>query len=198
MAKKSFTSEKIRLANVRLSFAHLEKPVAFQEGQTKKYQATALLDPSNAEHAKMIAEIKSKAAALCQLAFGTTEGIQVCFGAADKHPKKSKYDGYKGMFFISASNDARPGVANRNGAPVREGEPGCPYNGCYVNFNLTLWAQNNQFGTKVNANLIAVQFVRDGQAFGRGPVNVEDEFEPLPPENGATAAGPVAAGADPW
>jgi hypothetical protein len=38
---------------------------------------------------------------------------------------------------------------------------------------------------RVNGNLIGVQFVMDGPAFGRGPINVEDEFEPLPEAGGS-------------
>lgn len=194
---KSLTSEKFTIANARSSFLVLDKPRAFQEGQSPRFQATALLDPSNAEHAVIIKDIKDKAAALCAQAGlepGELDGR--CFGMADKHPKKSKYEGYKGMFYVALSNEARPGVANRAGRPVAEGDPQWPYSGCYSNFRATLWLQNNRFGKKINGNLIAVQFVKDGEAFGRGPVNVEDEFEALPDDGSqaAAAAGAVAAG----
>lgn len=196
---KSITSQKIALARARASFLVLDKPRSFQEGQTARFQATALLDPTNEAHAKLIAQVKAEASALCaQAGLDPSQLDGVCFGNADKHPKKSKYDGYKGMFYVALSNEARPGVANRAGRPVAEGDPQWPYSGCYANFKFTLWLQNNRFGKKINGNLIAIQFVEDGPAFGRGPVNVEDEFEPLPETSPAVGqpnkSAPVAAG----
>lgn len=173
----------------------LDKPRSFQEGQSARFQATALLDPTNAEQAKLIEHIKAQAAALCaQAGLQPSDLDSRCFGMADKHPKKSKYDGYKGMFYVALSNESRPGVANRAGRPVAEGDPQWPYSGCYANFSFTLWLQNNKFGKKINGNLIAIQFVKDGTAFGRGPVNVEDEFEPLP-ESTPAAGQPTTSAA---
>ena len=77
--------------------------------------------------------------------------------------------------------------------PVQEGDQQAPYSGCYVYGSITLWLQNNSYGKKINANLRAVQFERDGEAFGMKPVNAEDEFEPL---EGETAA--PAGGSDAW
>jgi len=36
-----------------------------------------------------------------------------------------------------------------------------------------LWAQNNQYGKRINAQLDGVQFVRDGDPFGDGAVGVD-------------------------
>ena len=112
---KSLTSPKFLIADARASFLEIEKPKAYQEGQTEKYQATALLDPSNAAHAKTIAEIKAHASALlAQAGLQQSDLDGFCFGMADKHPKKSKYDGYKGMFYIALANETLPGRANRS------------------------------------------------------------------------------------
>lgn len=197
---KSITSEKFLIANARASFLEIVTPKAFQEGQTKKFQATALLDPSDAAHAIIIADIKKMAADLCARGGVKPEELDSrCFGMADKHPKKSKYDGYKGMFYVALANESRPGIANRRGTPVVDGEPQFPYSGCYANFKATMWLQDNKWGKRINGNLIAIQFAKDGTAFGRGPVNVEDEFEALPEEAGAArpaAAGATASGSD--
>jgi len=55
-------------------------------------------------------------------------------------------------------------------------ENGKPYAGCYVNMSIRLWAQDNQFGKRVNAQLRAVQFVKDGEAFGDKPVDPQKEL----------------------
>lgn len=187
------TSEVIRLENVRLSFPKLFKAEAFQEGQEKKFQATGLLDPSDASHAAKIKEIKQAAGALLKEAGLTSHELDgVCFGDGNKKVKKTKdgkvvREGYENMFYVSVNNTTRPAVANRRGEPVSEGDPGCPYAGCYVNITLTLWVQDNQYGKRINGNLRGVQFVKDGEAFGNAPVSVDSEFEALEDSAGGSA-----------
>lgn len=176
---KTATSDVIRLENVRLSFAKIFKPEAFQEGQDARFSATFLLDPSDAKHKAKISEIQTAAKKLIEGAGFKVSDFTPGFGLADKHPTKSKYEGYEGMWFIVAGEKVRPTVVNRRREPVAEGDAEAPYSGCYVNATITLWLQNNKFGKKVNANLRAVQFVRDGDAFGRAPVAAEDEFESI-------------------
>lgn len=190
MSKTSKTSERMLLKNVRLSFLRLERPEAFEEGQTEKYQATSLLDPSNAEHADLIKLIKQETQKLCVEAYGEVpaeikaEPLQrLPFGYADQHPKKKKYDGYKGMFYVYAANTVKPGIGNRQADAVLPGEPQFPYSGAYGNVSISLWAllgpKRVKYGPHIGANLRAIQFVKDGDAFGQAPISAEDEFDAL-------------------
>lgn len=192
---KSVTSEVIRLTNVRLSYPKLEKAEKFDasnDKETPKFSATALLDPSNEEHARLIAILKKTAKELANEAFGEMpQGLKLCFGKGDNLDKVP--EGYEGMVYVRLSNTTRPAVANRRGNPVAPGEDQWPYAGAYVNITCTLWVQNNKFGKRINGNLRGVQFVKDGEAFGQGPISVETEFEALD-ESGAGAVG----GADDW
>jgi hypothetical protein len=134
----------------------------------------------------VIAELKAEIKSLVDEAYGADapKDLKYCIGNGSNKP----YDGYAGMIYISASNKIRPTVVDRQRNPVQEGDKQAPYAGCYVNATVTLWAQNNQFGKRINANLRAIQFVEDGPAFGVAPVNAENEFEMLPDE------GPVSSG----
>ncbi len=88
-------------------------------------------------------------------------------------------EAYHEYITISASEKMRPAIVNRDGVtPVYE-EDGTVYSGCYVNVILTLWAQDNQYGKRINANLRAIQYVRDGESLGRAPIKPEEEFEDL-------------------
>lgn len=108
---------------------------------------------------------------------------------------------YAGQLYISASNKSRPQViAQRmhNGIPVvitEDGRGMCngvdvtnelgypitvPYRGCYVNLKVTFTAgktfksgSGETLPNQVFAKLEAVQFVRDGEAFGSGPTSAE-------------------------
>ena len=168
------TSDPIKLGKVRLSFPRLFTPKAFQEGQTPRFEATFLLDKSDAAHAKVIDQIETTARELLEDHFNgeIPKAVKYCYGDGDD----KDYDGYEGMFYISTSNQTRPTVVDRDRSPLVE-EDGKPYAGSYVNGSITLWVMDNQFGKRVNANLRAVQFVKDGEAFGVKPVDAEDEFD---------------------
>lgn len=192
---KSKTSDILYLKDVRLSFAQLDKPKAFKPGQDARYEATFLLDPTNAEHAKQIAIIKAEAKKLVLAEWGEKpSGLELCFGMADEHPKKSKYDGYKGMFFIVTANKDQPTIVGRNKVDEafvaqRPGSSEWPFSGAYVNTNPTLWTQKNTFGNAIRANLRIVQFVRKGPAFGAGSADANEEFQALGDAPGTTAGG---------
>jgi hypothetical protein len=93
--------------------------------------------------------------------------------------EKDETDGYGDeVMFVSASSAKRVPVVDRDLTPLME-ENGKPYAGCYVNMSIRLWAQDNQFGKRVNAQLRAVQFVKDGEAFGNKPVDPQKEFKQI-------------------
>jgi hypothetical protein len=171
------TSEKIKLENVRLSFPHLWTPKSFRPDQPPRFEAAFLLDPADKAHKAVIKKIKATAEELLVDHFGegkVPKATEFCYGKGDK----KDYDGYAGMWFITSNNRTRPAVVARDMSPLVE-EDGKPYAGCYVNATITLWVQDNEFGKRINANLRAVQFAKDGDAFGVEPVSVDDEFDVL-------------------
>ena len=187
---KTLTSEPIRLEDVRLSFPRLSKPKAFQEGQEPRFEASALLDPSKPAHAAKISELKGLVKKLATEKWGSIPpDLKLFMFRGDTKP----YDGYAGMIAIAAHNTVRPTVVNRARQPVAEGDKQFPFAGCFVNMTITLWVQSNQWGKRINANLRAIQFVRDGDAFGVQPVDAEEEFEALEDAPlGKTVAGGAA------
>lgn len=84
-------------------------------------------------------------------------------------------DGFEGNNYVSARNDTRPTTYNGRREPVTAAD-GVLYSGCYVNVSLDAWAQDNQFGKRINFTLLGVQFVRDGDSFAAGapPANADD------------------------
>lgn len=172
------TSGVIKLTNVRLSFPELFAPKAFQPGQKPKYQATFLLDPSSKEGAAQIKKIKQAISDLLNQHYGegnVPKGIKVCL--KDNEKEEKEYTGYDNMWFVATSNSNRPTVVNRDLTTLVE-EDEVLYPGCIVNASFTMWVQDNQYGKRVNANLRAVQFVKDDERLGgAAPVRAEDEFE---------------------
>jgi len=100
---------------------------------------------------------------------------------------KSDKPGYAGNFFINASNELRPGVFGPNREPLVAAD-GKPYSGSYGNVILEFWAQDNEFGKRVNASLLGAQHVRDGERLAGGGVAAADDFEAIPAAAGEKVA----------
>lgn len=198
------TSEVIKLKGARLSFAKIWEPKAFHEGQTKRFEASFLIDPSSKagqaqiatilEQAEIILEEKfnGKIPKSLEFGFGWADGTPVEIAGNKYHHKVMDYDGYEGMFFVTSANTVRPVIIDNKfegGAPVPLVEAdGRPYSGCYVNGTITLWTQDNAFGKRVNGNLRGIQFLKHGDAFGVKPADAAEEFddiEDVEDENGA-------------
>jgi len=79
---------------------------------------------------------------------------------------------------IKASTKKRPLVIDRSKSPITEDDD-IIYAGCYVNAIISLWAQNNGYGKRINAQLDGVQFVKDGEPFADNSTSVSafDAFD---------------------
>lgn len=164
------------LKNVRVSFPHLfSRPVI--NGEEGKAGATLLLD--EVEHADTIKELKDDITALAKTQFKKDlpdEKKALRLG-------EEKRDEYTGYYALSANSKKFPRVychrrmdeSGRKPYVVQNEDDGCAiYAGCRVNAKVTLWAQNNQYGKRVNAELVAIQFAGDDEAFDGSYVS-EDE-----------------------
>lgn len=175
------TSAPVKIRRARLSFPRLWEPKAFQEGQKARYEATFLLDPSDKVHQATIESISNVVSELAAEAYPNAKErekflkvYKSSFGPAEDLDKD--YDGYEGMFVLPSHNTQAPVVIDKDKSPLGEGS-GRPYAGCYVNGSVSFWLQDNQYGKRINVNLRGVQFVEDGEAFGAGSVNADEEFD---------------------
>lgn len=171
---------KLKLNNVRLAF-----PVLFEaktvNGEGKPaFSASFLIDPADPQ-------VKTLNAAIDQMAkekWGAkADAILKQMRATDKvalhdGDLKSNYDGFPGNLYVSARSTTRPLVIDKDKSPLAE-QDGKPYAGCFVNASIELWAQDNNYGKRVNASLRGVQFLRDGDAFTGGGAASEDEFDDI-------------------
>lgn len=203
MAGKSVTSDRLKLGTVaspaRLSFPRLYIPKSFTPGQPPRFEAAFLLDPSNADHKVQIGILNKAIASLIEQKWPRGKPADLKFCIEDGNTKD--YDGYKDRIVLRSANKNRPVVIDNGLNELRIDasgqEPKIPYAGSYVIGMVTLWAQDNQFGKRINANLLAVQYVRDGTPFGPGSVDVETEFEVVADAPGPTG-GEAVGGTPDW
>ena len=174
---------KIKLNNVRLSFPELFTAKTVNGEGNPAFSASFLIDPADPQVVALNAAIEkiasdkwgAKAPAILKQMRATDK---VCLHDGDL---KSNYEGFVGMLYVTARNSARPLVVDRDKSPLVE-QDGRPYAGCYVNASIELWAQDNNYGKRINASLRGVQFLRDGDAFAGGGAATPDEFDDLAAE----------------
>lgn len=175
---------KIMLKDGRLTFPQLYEPkeVKSDDGTvTLKYSGSVVFPRTHPQIAEIQKAIVDAAEAKWP---GKSADILKQLKAADRLPvhdgdAKSDYAGYAGNLYINASNKIRPLVIDGNRAPLTASD-GKPYSGCYVNVSLEIWAQDNKYGKRVNASLLGVQFVRDGERLAGGSVAAADDFQEIP------------------
>jgi hypothetical protein len=162
----------ILINGVRLSYPHLFKAWAGGEDQEAKFSGKFWLDKKT--HKDAIVALNKHLQALQQEWFkGRIPSDKLFF----KDGAASGKDEEAGQFIVSASEKVRPTVINRDKSPVTEADD-IVYAGCFVNVLIRPWKQANKFGKRINANLLAVQFVRDGERFtGVDRPDVDDVFE---------------------
>jgi len=171
---------KIKLNNVRLSFAQLFEAKTVNGEGKPAYSASFLIDPKDPQIAAVNAAIetvaKDKWGAKADATLKAMRAAdKTCLHSGDL---KSNYDGFEGMLYISSRNAMRPLVIDVDKSPLVESD-GKPYSGCYVNCSVELWAQDNNYGKRINATLMGVQYFKDGESFSGGGVASEDDFDDL-------------------
>ena len=177
---------KIKLTNVRLAFPQLFVAVAVNGEGDPAFSASFLIEPDDAQ----VATLRQAMEALGKEKWGTKwPAIKKELDAKDRWAlhdgdTKATYAGFEGNVFVSSRSKTRPLVIDADKTPLTA-QDGKPYAGCYVNASIELWAQDNNYGKRINASLRGVQFLRDGDAFAGGGAASEDEFDDV--ANGATA-----------
>lgn len=166
----------IKLTNVRISFPNLFKARAF-EGSEPAFSASFLLDKR--KDAKQIEAIKAGMKKLADETFKGKMPPKTCLHDGSEKPDTDGYD--ENVMYISARSKKPPVVVDRDKQTLLEND-GRPYSGCYVNAIVRLWAQDNNYGKRINASLRAVQFARDGDPFGEKPVDADEAFDDLSDE----------------
>jgi len=170
--KEQAQLERIKIPNVRLSFPNLFETSVFDGNDTGKYDATFLLNKET--HKDIIKQIRAQFKTLAagpKLQKKMPSPDRLCLKDGDETEREEQ----QGHYTLKASTKKRPVVLNRDKTPVTE-DDNLIYAGCYVNTIVTLWAQNNAYGKRINASLDGVQFCAHGEPFG-APAIDKDEFD---------------------
>jgi hypothetical protein len=178
----------VTTGEVRLSYAHLFKPYAFQAGQEEKYSTTILLPKTDTEtKARIDAAIeaaKQKGAKdkwkgvippVCSDPVWDGDGVK-----RDGTPYGPECKGHW-VFTARSSADYPPEVVDKLGNPIINHSD--IYSGCYALVNIEFFPYNHN-GTKgIGCSLGPVKKMRDGEALGGSAPTAAQAFgEPQQPQ----------------
>lgn len=131
----------------------------------KRFSATGIMPI--ASHKKEIVVLKNYLRDLCKEHFGMeVDPSNLCL----RDGKYQQGDEYKSSWYLAAGNtlERPPQTVDRNPSKEVTFKDHKLYPGAVVNIMVKLWVQNNDYGKKINANLLIVQYVDEGTEFGEG------------------------------
>lgn len=190
--KKKVDPCTITLKDVRLSFADAifapKKPKPDKDGKQgdPKYHTNALMPKTGHESTPTNLALWRKARdAAMEKEFGADKAKwpkikddRKCVRDGDQED----WEGYENQWYISAGapEDRPPKLVHRDPHVEVKKSDGLLYSGAWVNLRVNIWAQNNEHGKRINATLLAIQFVRKDEAFGAaGPIDIDEAFEDI-------------------
>lgn len=193
-------SQRVVIQDAVLAFPNLFTPKAAQQGGSERYSASVLIDPeAQADQVQRVrdamwAEAQAFWGNKAQAAWKTMVSDPTRLALRDGDTK-AEYTGFEGMMFVSANrqkNQGPPKVIDRAKQPVDEAD-GLIYAGCRANVSFDVYSQDKQgIGKRINAGLVAVQWVGHGEPLGGGGVPSDEDFEELEPVSDTEGGDPLA------
>ena len=171
----------IKLTNVRLSFFHGFQTRDYKNNGIFKFSTSCIVEKGSPND-KLIE--KTSLAAVEEKYPGKGAAKLKSFKASKNttfyREGNEEDEGSAGKMVVAAGrlkSKGRPKIVDRNNAPLTE-EDGKPYSGCCANVFIDVWAQTGDT-PGVRAELVGIQFVKDGEAFSGGVSTNAIEFDDL-------------------
>ena len=147
---------------------------AFEAGGTEYYGTQLLIDRGSESEKVLLATIDTVRSAA---KLGRVKADRLCVGDGDD----TDYDSHKGKTVMRATRVAqkgRPITADNLLNPCVK-EDNLLYSGARARLKVSIWAQDNKWGKRVNAELLAVQFIAHGEQIGGGQAPSLEGMEPV-------------------
>lgn len=169
-------STKVTTGKVRFCYVNVFEPTAMNEGDTPKYSICILIPKDDEKTVNAIRKAieAAKQAGKAKLA---NKNSQIPADAALKLPlrdgdaERPDDPAFENMYFINANSNRRPGIVDKNLAPIMEREEF--YSGCYGRASINFYAFNVS-SKGIAAGLNNLQKLSDGEMLAGGSTPDED------------------------
>lgn len=130
------------------------------------------------KHSAILAEIKAEMRAAIanepKLKKKPPTGDKLCL----REPDRDELKYMEGNLIIKANCPRPPVVLHPDGRTIMTQATDKIYSGCYVNTKIEIWGQANKWGRRINAKLIAVQYVpKEAKSFDSSYVSPEEAVD---------------------
>lgn len=173
---KEKSATKVIGGPARFSYAHVFKPVSMDpdDAEAKKKYSVCLLIPK--ANKALVTEIRNAIKAATEAGKSKwggkiPNGLKIPLRDGDE--ERSDDENYKGMYFINASSDAKPGIVDASREPITSEDDF--YSGCWGRFSVNFFAFNAKGNKGIGCGLNHLQKTRDGERLS-GRASVEDDF----------------------
>lgn len=174
---KRYSDGTILVMNVRWSYPHCFVPQASDDNPDgpKTYSITGQLPKKT--HGAVKDELKTMIQEVLDENKAKFKGAKPALPADRKFLRDGDLTGKvenEGMFIITAREQKRPSVRDRDKSVLTKDDADRIYGGCWGHILIRPWFQDNKYGKRVNSNFVACQFVRDDTPYGEGRLSEED------------------------
>lgn len=188
---------KVILNDVRLAFPNVFEARAAEGSTKEKFGATFLYEEGDDNHellkqaceAVLVEKHGDKAGVI----FKKYNGAGRIWLFRDGDDKADQYAGFEGMMYLGANSERRPKLRAADGVTPIDASDGILYAGCYVRAIIDVYEYKPK-GGGVTAELLGIQFMRDGERLSGGGVASDDDFEPVAEATQEAAATGKGAG----
>lgn len=175
-----YTNNMIRIDAAIASYPHLLEPYAGEDGGVPKFSIVHLLDKE--EHSGIIDAMRDICKQMMADKKTKVSADKLFLKDGDKYFEDKEECANR--YVVSARENTRPTIRNAKGRKLDAKEDADEikelfYGGAIVSILINPWYQDNKYGKRINANLRAILFVRDGEPFGEGRVDDDDAWEGL-------------------
>lgn len=154
------------IKNVRLSYLFCFEPQTNVDAKTgkvtKKYKVTGIMP--NDTHAEEIKYLRDYMTKVQKDVFkARLPADKLCLRDGDQSGKDEYENAW--IFVASEREDNPPACLDIDGKRQVKKSDDKLYSGAWGNIRVRLWTQNNDFGKRINANFLGVQWVREDDKF---------------------------------
>lgn len=167
---------KVITGKVRLSYAHLFKPVAVDDSQEPKYSVCLLIPKSDKQTLKKIKAAVEAAKQAGTSKWGGKIPNNLKMPLRDGDEERSDQEAYAGHYFLNANSKQAPGIVDKSLQPIMDSNE--VYSGCYARASINFFAYNTAGNKGIACGLNNIQKLEDGDYLG-GRSRAEDDFDAL-------------------
>ena len=167
---------KVITGKVRLSYAHIWKPVAISEGQEPKYSVCLLIPKSDKKTLRKIATAVEAAKENGKSLWGGKIPSTLKLPLRDGDEERPDQPEYEGQYFINANSKTAPGIVDQTVQPILDSIE--VYSGCYARVSINFFPYNQAGNKGIGCGLNNIQKLADGDYLG-GRSKPEDDFEAI-------------------